>query len=121
MYSNVIMEEFYNPENYGAMRGANGVGKVTLDQANEIIKIYILVEHDIIKEATFQAFGGVLPIASSSIMVKLILGKTLKEVSEINKAKFLENLGNIPENKNYIIDAVLACKNKAIENYYSKN
>ena len=43
MYSNVIMEEFYNPQNYGVIKGASGVGKVTCDVGNEIIKIFIKV------------------------------------------------------------------------------
>ena len=43
MYSNVIMEEFYNPQNYGVIKGASGVGKVVSDIGSEIIKIYISV------------------------------------------------------------------------------
>ena len=37
MYSNKIMEEFYNPENYGVIKGASGVGKVVSDVGSEII------------------------------------------------------------------------------------
>ena len=39
MYSQRIMEEFYNPQNYGVIKGASGVGKVTSAIGNEIIKI----------------------------------------------------------------------------------
>ena len=41
MYSERIMEEFYNPQNYGVIKGASGVGKVVSDIGSEIIKIYI--------------------------------------------------------------------------------
>ncbi|MBE5756102.1 MAG: iron-sulfur cluster assembly scaffold protein, partial [Clostridiales bacterium] len=59
MYSNAIMNEFYNPKNFGVIRGANGVGKVVCDIGNEIIKIFITVEGDKITAAEFQTFGGV--------------------------------------------------------------
>lgn len=42
MYSNKIMEEFLNPKNYGVIRGASAVGKVSSDEGGEIIK-FILV------------------------------------------------------------------------------
>ncbi|MBQ4541433.1 MAG: iron-sulfur cluster assembly scaffold protein, partial [Clostridia bacterium] len=51
MYSNKIMEEFYNPQNYGVIKGASGVGKVTSDVGSEIIKIFIKVEKDKIVDA----------------------------------------------------------------------
>ena len=41
MYSEIIMKEFYNPQNYGVIKGASGVGKVVSDIGSEIIKIYI--------------------------------------------------------------------------------
>ena len=50
MYSNQIMEEFYNPTNFGVIRGASGVGKVVCEEGDEILKIYIVVENDKITE-----------------------------------------------------------------------
>ena len=63
MYSEKIMEEFYNPKNFGVIKGASGVGKVTSDIGSEIIKIFISVEDNKIKDAEFQTFGGVVAIA----------------------------------------------------------
>ena len=41
MYSDRIMNEFYNPQNFGVIKGAHGVGKVVSDIGSEIIKIFI--------------------------------------------------------------------------------
>ena len=51
MYSEKILNEFYNPANFGVIKGASGVGKVTLDIGTEIIKIYIKVEEEKVIEA----------------------------------------------------------------------
>ena len=90
MYSNVIMEEFYNPQNYGVIKGASGVGKVVSDIGSEIIKIYISVENGKVVDAQFQTFGGVVAIACSSIATKLMIGKA-EGISEylISTAWFL--------------------------------
>ena len=80
MYNERIMEEFYNPQNYGVIKGASGVGKVTSDIGSEIIKIFISVQGDKIVDVQFQTFGGVVAIACSSFATKLMNGKTINEV-----------------------------------------
>ena len=85
MYSNKIMEEFYNPENYGVIKGASGVGKVVSDVGSEIIKIYIKVEGDKVTEAQYQTYGGVVAIACTNIATKLIMGKSLSAISRMNE------------------------------------
>ena len=59
MYSNAIMNEFYNPANFGVIRGANGVGKVVCEQGNEIIKIFIIgyvKQMPVIETCSFEIF-----------------------------------------------------------------
>ena len=46
MYSSRVLEEFYNPEHYGVIKGAHAVGKVVSDIGSEILKIFITVEGD---------------------------------------------------------------------------
>ena len=82
MYSKAIMNEFYNTENFGVIRGANGVGKVVCDIGNEIIKIFITVDGDKITSAEYQTYGGVVAIALTSFANNLMIGKTLKEAQE---------------------------------------
>ncbi len=121
MYSNVIMEEFYNPQNYGVIKGASGVGKVTSAIGNEIIKIFIKVESEAIVDAQFQTFGGVVAIAASSIATRLMIGKTLKQIRNITVASILEVTGEIPENKMYIIQAVVSAVHASVDSYFNKS
>ncbi|MBR7172472.1 MAG: iron-sulfur cluster assembly scaffold protein [Clostridia bacterium] len=121
MYSNVIMEEFYNPQNYGVIKGASGVGKVTSAIGNEIIKIFIKVESEAIVDAQFQTFGGVVAIAASSIATRLMIGKTLKQIRNITVSSILEVTGEIPENKMYIIQAVVSAVHASVDSYFNKS
>ena len=121
MYSNKIMEEFYNPQNYGVIKGASGVGKVTSDVGSEIIKIFIKVEDDKIIDAQFQTFGGVVAIACSSIATTLMVGKTLRQVRNITTNTILEIVGEIPENKMYIVQAVVSAIYGSVDSYFNKS
>ena len=121
MYSNVIMEEFYNPQNYGVIKGASGVGKVTSDVGSEIIKIFIKVEDEKIVDAEFQTFGGVVAIALSSFATKLMIGKTLKQVRGITAASLLEVAGEVPENKMYVVQAVVSSIHASVDSFYNKS
>ena len=121
MYSNKIKEEFYNPQNYGVIKGASGVGKVTSDVGSEIIKIFIKVEDDKIIDAQFQTFGGVVAIACSSIATTLMVGKTLRQVRNITTNTILEIVGEIPENKMYIVQAVVSAIYGSVDSYFNKS
>ena len=120
MYSKIIMEEFYNPQNYGVIKGASGVGKVVSDIGSEIIKIYISVEGNKIVDAQFQTFGGVLAIAASSIATRLMKDKSVSLITKVTPQHLLEIIGEIPENKMYIVQAVVNAMHGAVLNYASK-
>lgn len=121
MYSEKIMNEFYNPQNFGVIKGAHGVGKVVSDIGSEIIKIFITVENNKIVDAEFQTFGGVVAIACTSFGTALIKGKTLDEVKKLNASHILEMAGEVPENKMYIVQAVVNAMHGAVNNYLNKN
>lgn len=121
MYSKIIMEEFYNPQNYGVIKGASGVGKVVSDIGSEIIKIYISVQNNKIVDAQFQTFGGVLAIATSSIATRLMKDKNVGLITKVTPQHLLEIIGEIPENKMYIVQAVVNAMHGAVLNYASKN
>ena len=120
MYSNAIMNEFYNPANFGVIRGANGVGKVVCEQGNEIIKIFITVEGEKITAAEFQTFGGVVAIALTSFANDLMIGKTLKEASKISTADIMKLAESVPENRMYLVHAVVNCVHLAVESVSKK-
>ncbi len=121
MYSEKVLNEFYNAERYDVIKGASGVGKITSDVASEIIKIYIKVEDGKIVDAKFQTFGGVVAIAASSVATNYIVGKSVAEVKKFNNNKLAELLGEVPENKGYVVSLVVACVLDALDDFQAKN
>jgi len=120
MYSEKIMNEFYNVTRYDVIKGASGVGKITCDVGSEIIKIYIKVENDKIVEAKFQTFGGVVAIAASSVAANSIEGMTISQAKKFDANRIYEVLGDIPEHKMYIVSLVVAAVLGAVDSYQSK-
>ena len=120
MYSERVLEEFYNPEHYGTIRGAHAVGKVVSDIGSEILKIFIVVEGDRVSAAEFLAFGGVVAIACTSVANNLMIGKKLSDIKKLNAGNIIEVLGEIPENKMYLAQAAVNAMHLAVDNYQNK-
>ncbi len=120
MYTEKVMNEFYDPQNYGIIKSADGVGKIKSPVGGEIIKIYIKVENNTVVDAQFQTFGGVVAIAASSIATKLMTGKALSTVEKYTATNIYDILGDIPENKMYIVQNVVNAMHASIENYKRK-
>jgi len=60
-YSEKVMEHFKTPRNVGEIPDADGIGNVGNSICGDIMKLYIKVEDDIIKDAKFKTFGCLPP------------------------------------------------------------
>lgn len=116
MYNDKVLNEFFNPQNVGVIKGANGKGKVVSPVNREIIKIYIQLEKGVIVDAQFQTFGCVASIAVSSVATRLLIGKTLEEANQLTAKDILAELGELPENKMYCLDLIEETIKDAIRN-----
>lgn len=96
MYSEKVMDHFRNPRNVGELEDANGVGEVGNPKCGDIMKIYIKVEDNIIKDVTFKTFGCASAIASSSMATELIKGKTLEEAWDLTNKAVADALEGLP-------------------------
>ncbi|NEZ45967.1 Fe-S cluster assembly scaffold protein NifU [Clostridium niameyense] len=117
MYSEKVMDHFRNPRNVGELEDANGVGEVGNPKCGDIMKIYIKVEDNIIKDVTFKTFGCASAIASSSMATELIKGKTLEEAWDLTNKAVADALEGLPPVKMHC--SVLAEEgiHKAINDY----
>lgn len=86
-YSDKVMEHFMNPRNMGEIDNASGVGEVGNPTCGDIMKIFLDIDGDVIKDVKFKTFGCGSAIASSSMATEMIKGKTIKDALELtNKA-----------------------------------
>ena len=121
MYSKQIIDRFQNPKNAGALRGANGVGKVGNAKCGDIMKMYLLINEDeVIEEARFKTFGCVAAIASTDVACDLIKGKTIEEALKVTNQDVYKLLGTMPAHKIHCSVLAQESIHSAIEDYYKR-
>ena len=113
IYTDKVMDHFRNPRNVGEIEDANGVGEVGNAKCGDIMRVYLKVEDNIIKDVKFQTFGCGSAIASSSMATEMIKGKTLEEAWELSNKAVAEALDGLPPVKMHC--SVLAEEAKSIK------
>lgn len=99
MYTKKVMDHFTNPRNMGELENADGVGTVGNAKCGDIMRIYLNVEDEIIKDVTFKTFGCGAAVATSSIATELVKGKTIREAMKITNDAVVEALDGLPKAK----------------------
>ena len=99
LYSEKVMDHFRNPRNVGVIEDANGVGEVGNAKCGDIMKMYLKIEDDIIRDVKFETFGCGSAIASSSMATELIKGKPVSEAMQLTNKAVAEALDGLPDYK----------------------
>ena len=117
IYSDKVMEHFKNPRNVGEIPDANGIGEVGNPVCGDIMKMYIKVEDNRIKDVKFKTFGCGSAIASSSMATELIKGKTLEDAWLLTNKAVAEALDGLPPIKMHCSVLAEEAIHKAINSY----
>ena len=99
LYSEKVMDHFRNPRNVGVLEDANGIGEVGNAKCGDIMKMYLKIEDDIVKDVKFETFGCGSAIASSSMATELIKGKPVEEARQLTNQAVAEALDGLPDYK----------------------
>ena len=99
LYSEKVMDHFRNPRNVGVLEDANGVGTVGNAKCGDIMKMYLKIENDIVKDVKFETFGCGSAIASSSMATELIKGKPVEEARNLTNQAVADALDGLPDYK----------------------
>ncbi|MDW7644964.1 MAG: Fe-S cluster assembly scaffold protein NifU [Desulfuromonadales bacterium] len=117
MYSDKVMDHFSNPRNVGEIENADGVGEVGNASCGDIMKIYLKVENDVIKDIKFKTFGCGAAIATSSMVTEMAIGKTIDEAMELTNAAVAQALDGLPPAKMHCSNLAADALHEAIKNY----
>ena len=116
-YSDKVMDHFLHPRNVGEIEDASGVGEVGNAKCGDIMKIYLKVEDNIIKDVKFKTFGCGSAIASSSMATELIKGHTVDEAWDLTNKAVAEALDGLPPVKMHCSVLAEEAIHKAINDY----
>jgi len=117
MYSEKVMEHFTNPHNVGILEDYNAVGEVGNAHCGDIMRMYLKIEDNIIKDASFKTFGCCAAIASSSVATDMIKGMTVDEALKLKNEDVVKALDGLPPVKIHCSVLAEEAIKKAIENY----
>lgn len=120
MYTEKVMEHFKNPHNQGSIPDADAVGQEGNAVCGDIMKIYLKVENNTIKDVKFETLGCAAAIAVSSALTDMVKDKTLDEALAVTKDQIVENLGGLPTPKIHCSMLGVEALHQAIENYKKK-
>ena len=120
LYSEKVMDHFRNPRNVGVLEDANGVGEVGNAKCGDIMKMYLKIEDDIVKDVKFETFGCGSAIASSSMATELIKGKPVEEARQLTNKAVAEALDGLPDYKMHCSVLAQEAIEAALKDYESR-
>jgi nitrogen fixation NifU-like protein len=121
-YSEKVIDHYNNPRNVGTLDKSDprvGTGLVGAPECGDVMRLQIMVEDGIIKDAKFKTFGCGSAIASSSLATEWLKGKSLEQALTIDNMDIVEELTLPPVKIHCSVLAEDAIK-QAIEDYKSK-
>ena len=117
LYSEKVMDHFRNPRNVGIIEDANGIGEVGNARCGDIMKMYLKIEDDIVKDVKFETFGCASAIASSSMATEMIKGQPVSEVRKLTNKAVAEALDGLPDYKMHCSVLAEEAIQSALEDY----
>lgn len=120
-YSEKVMDHFTNPRNVGEIEDAAGVGTVGNAKCGDIMRIYLDIQDEVVKDAKFKTFGCGAAVATSSMATELIIGKTVQEALQITNKAVMEALDGLPPVKIHCSLLAEEAIHAALWDYAQKN
>jgi len=120
LYSEKVMDHFRNPRNVGVIEDADGIGEVGNAKCGDIMRMYLKIEDDVVKDVMFETFGCASAIASSSMATELIKGQPVSEVKQLTNKAVAEALDGLPDYKMHCSVLAEEAIQSALEDYSRK-
>ena len=120
MYNEKVMKHFTDPQNVGEMADADAIGEVGNVKCGDVMKIFLKIEDEYVKDIKFQTFGCGAAIATSSMVTEMAKGKTLDDALQISNKEVAEALDGLPPQKMHCSNLAADALHAAIDNYRHK-
>lgn len=119
-YNAKVMEHFANPRNVGVLPDANAVGEATNEACMDRMKLYLRVEGDCVKAATFQVEGCVPCIAAGSVLTEKISGIEKSQLEKLDADWLLCELNDLPATKKHAAYLAIEALRSAMDSFHAE-
>ena len=116
IYSDKVVQEFYNPSNLGRMPEPDARG-IVRGWCGDTMEIYLRLDGEKIQAATFMTDGCGPTVACGSMLTKMVTGKSLEDADEILPEDLLEVLGGLPEENVHCAELAVSTLHNALLNW----
>jgi nitrogen fixation protein NifU and related proteins len=96
MFSEMVLEHFQRPRNAGELAGATAVVEVSNPVCGDVLRLAVIVEGGVVREARFLCRGCTASIASASVLTEKMKGRAVGELREMHAAEIAAELGGLP-------------------------
>src|SRR5258708_13509928 len=96
MFSEMVLEHFQRPRNAGELPGATAVVEVSNPVCGDVLRLAVIVENGVVREARFLCRGCTASIASASVLTEKMKGRAVNELKEMQAAEIPAGLGGFP-------------------------
>jgi nitrogen fixation NifU-like protein len=117
MYNQIVLDHFQNPRNLQDMKDPSATGMGASQVCGDVMTLYLKIDGNKIKNATFKTVGCGAAIASGSILTELLKNKTLAEARAINAQTLVEALGGLPKIKLHCPDLAIEALDHALKTH----
>lgn len=121
MYTDLVIEHFYNPRNVGIIENPDGYGKVGSPVCGDLMEVYIKVSDGYVADVKFRTFGCGAAIASASMASEMVKGQPLEVAGHLTDEQVAAALGGLPEVKMHCSNLAATALHAALDNYYEEH
>lgn len=96
LYAEELLDHYKNPRNYGRIRDYTISSRGSNVSCGDRIAVYLKIEKDTIIDVSFTGEGCVLSIASASLFLPKLIGKSIKEILSMKPEDVYREIGFEP-------------------------
>jgi nitrogen fixation NifU-like protein len=115
LYSEAFKDHIANPRHVGELPDANAVGEETNPVCGDRLRVSLRVREGIIEAARFLAYGCPPTLVCGSVLMEMIIGKTIEEAMLLTRRDLVAAVGGLPSRKQHAAALAIETLRSAIE------
>ena len=119
-YSKELIDHYKNPRNMREMPDADIASTVGNTSCGDVMTMFLKLNGETIKEASFQTYGCGPCVALSSMVTEKIKGMKVSDAYRLKIEDFTSRFPELPKNKLHCTNLVIVALKKAIDMYREK-